>query len=164
MLAQQNNCGKIMNIIAVCINIICVRAVRGGKGRFESGTLTVARLNVWLQHRTSATCRNVRNRRNIERLQRADHNWIPQYCEMNFIMRLSVRGRRYPVTLMQVTIGLYTTQQVIVSNLLLSCTLEANDTLQVSCSIATMKGNCTRICFCVVHLIVILTKAQYGVV
>ena len=46
-----------MNIIAVCINIIkCTWLFSlGGRERFEWGTLKVARLNTWLQHRTSAT-------------------------------------------------------------------------------------------------------------
>ena len=70
LLAQQNNCGKIMNIIVICINIIVCMWLFSldGKERFECGTLTVARFNIWLQHRTSATL-NVHKGLDIERLQ-----------------------------------------------------------------------------------------------
>ena len=51
-----------------------------------------------LQHWTSETVVTL-NVCSTERLQRPDHNWIPRYYETNFIIRLSLRGRRYPITL-----------------------------------------------------------------
>ena len=50
------------------------------------------------QHWTSATVATL-NICSTESLQRANHNWIPRYYGMNFIIRLSLCSRQYPITL-----------------------------------------------------------------
>ena len=89
-----------MNIIAVCINIIVCTWLFSlcSKEHFECGTLTFGRLSVSLQHRMSATMA-IFNIYSTDSLERADHNWIPWYYEMNFIICLSVSGPQSPVTL-----------------------------------------------------------------